>query len=73
MIEQGDYVTYFYTNKGAKIKDLTEVTTLGLEDAKEMGEETIIIEHTLDHEPKPETFTIDRRIYNSADEGKSKW
>jgi len=72
MIKTGDYITYFYNKKGGKIKDLTEVTTQGLEDAKEMGEETIIIEEAVGSVIQPVSFSIDRRIYNSTDE-KGTW
>jgi len=67
MIESGEHLIQFYTKKGAKIKDLTEVTSQGLIDAKEIAEETIIIEKALESEMQPASFTIDRRIFNSLD------
>lgn len=68
MVNTGDHIIHFYTEKGEKIKNLTEVCNGGLLESKELAKDVIEIERTLDKPIQPVSITIDRRIYNSKDE-----
>jgi len=72
MVKTGDYLIQYYSRIGTKIKALTE-TAESLEDAKEIGEETIIIEEVRSPINPPVSITIDRRVYNSLDRRLNKW
>jgi len=63
-IAQGDYILHYYTKKGTKIKDLTEVHKGSRMDAKEIGEETI---ESQGPDPVVHSYTIDMRMFNSLD------
>ena len=66
VLNTGEYLIKYYTRVGSKIPELTE-TALSIMAAKEMAEETIIIEEALNSGHNPVSFTVDRRVYNSLD------
>jgi len=65
MINTGQYIIYYYNNKGSKLKDIAE-TCNKLTDARELAEETL--ESSEDLWYNAVSYTIDRRLINSLDE-----
>jgi len=65
--QTGDYIIQYYTKRGKKQKDFTEVHTGSLMESKELGEETI---ESQGKDPLIHSFTIDKRIVNSLDKEK---
>ena len=60
MVKTGDYLILYYNRLGTKLrgfKDYAETLT----DAKEMAEETLLLEKDVC------SYTVDRRLYNSMD------
>ena len=67
----GEYIITFYTKIGSKIKTLSG-TAESLTDAISLGEDNLILDDAFNNGHNPETFSVDRRVYNSADPHK-KW
>ena len=60
MAETGEYIIEYYSEKGKKLKDHTEIAKSFI-DAKEAGSD---IEFVID---EVDSFTIDLRMFNSKD------
>ena len=60
MIETGNYIIQYYTEKGQKLKDITELATSYM-DAKAAGSDIKFAREEVD------SFTIDLRMFNSKD------
>lgn len=61
MPKTGEYVISAFDKYGQKMKDATEITDKGLLDSIEIGKDLLILY------PESESFSVDRRIYNSKD------
>ena len=65
-IQTGDYLIHYFTHNGTHLKELEQSAT-SLRMAQDLAESRLKAAGGL---PLPVSFAIDRRVYNSLDQGK---